>query len=437
MDKILKYFDNNLIKLNEYSTKEITKLYKEYGHKKLASKLHIIKEQIKLNIFDHYWRIKSLFENFKPRDSSSKEIYIVKFGEEEGIKRFIEKNNKSKHNLESFIKKYGEEIGPIEYKKYCISKTHSLQSYQIRYGEDGERKFREYWENTNFSTSEKTFKRKYGDNWELERDKFKEKLSYANSLERYENLYGTLEGRLLYYDKIKRISNSNLKERLIERMLSEGASFAEIQEKIEDRWSRSLITCIRKYGEEEGNKRYNSWKENILKVNPLLIDFHLKDSDSYEEAEEKRLKIIEERNNSIDFSSKESLKEILPIIKEIEEKYNEYCYYGKNEYFLTLTKEERKIIPNRKQYFYDFTFKERKIIIEYNGHYYHDNNLNYESTKNMKNAPESRDLLKKWFAEQKGFDVFVIRSDKLLEDKIKLIDFLKERGIEICQTKFL
>ncbi len=108
-----------------------------------------------------------------------------------------------------------------------------------------------------------------------------------------------------------------------------------------------------------------------------------------------------------------------------------------------MRKEEYELCKKR-IFYYDFTLRDIGIIIEYHGSYYHED-LDYDSTENMNfryfldQSPEDFkiDLFKKWIAENRGFDVFVVRSWNLQEDKLKLHKNLKEKGIDICISNFI
>lgn len=409
---------------------DIILLFKEHnlGKINIISYLNLFVEQIELNLENIYERFYKLKNEITPR-SSSLNACIVKYGEEEGKRKYEIATNKRKHNLENYIVKYGESEGPIKYKEYVLLKTHSLQSYILRHGEEeGPIKYKEYWKDNNFSNSLPAAIRRHGKDGHRIYKEINTRGGFHRTLEGQIVKYGE-EGKRRYNEINKRKSKNQSKETLISKMLKDDFTIEEIIEQIEYRWSRSLKTFIKKYGKEEGEKRYKEFICALRKKNRLLPEYYMNLGFTSGEADEAALNFNIEMNSKINNPSKESLNCLLPMMKSVEIKTNIKCSYGLNELIIKLSEKEREI-SKRKFFMYDFSFEELKLIIEYHGVYYHDD-VEYNSTPNLNEnyfvENYNFDLFKKWVAEQRGYTVFVIRSWNKNEDMLTLLKYLKER----------
>jgi len=79
--------------------------------------------------------------------SNNKNWYIEKFGEKEGKERWERYSMKLSPTIENFIKKYGEKEGTKKYKERCnkISKSNNKNWYIDKFGkEEGERKWNDF-----------------------------------------------------------------------------------------------------------------------------------------------------------------------------------------------------------------------------------------------------------------------------------------------------
>lgn len=94
---------------------------------------------------------KEQFDEFNKSRAVTLDNLKIKYGIEEGTKRWDDYRNTQKINgssIEWFVSKYGPVVGPVVYVEVCKSKGHTLDNYQKRYGVDaGLKKFIEY--NTN------------------------------------------------------------------------------------------------------------------------------------------------------------------------------------------------------------------------------------------------------------------------------------------------
>lgn len=442
MNFLVKKIKEKVNNINEKQLNDLNMLYYDHVNKKtyIHNSLNILIKQIELGLEDLYERHYNIKNGLKPKDNSSLKSFILKYGEHHGPKLYQEKNLKTASTLESFKEKYGEE-GEERYKEYCIKKGASLQGFIMRHGEEeGPIKHKEYWSNTNFSIKKSKFIERYGEEEGLkEHQKTLDKIGTANTLDGYKERYGDEVGAEKFFENNRKKAKSLSKEQFVERLLKEGKSIDEILLSIEDRWSNSLSTFQRKFGLEDGLIRYNNRIENMKKSNPLCIEYYIERNIDENTAFDLISNLQFERNSKNNFYSKESLRCLLPITTQIEQIYDYKCMFAENEFFIKLRKEEYDISKKR-LFFYDFTFPDLGIIIEYHGVNYHED-LNYDNTKNMTfddfYSDYKTDLFKKWVAEQRGYDVLIIRSWNKKEDLNNLYNYLIERNCKICQTKFI
>jgi len=99
---------------------------------------------------------------YKKSKATSKENFIKKYGEEEGLKKFRLFQNTSKHTEEKYIEKYGHDLGKIKWSEYKNKKSKNTvfnSSYWINKGfskEEAELKRKEFYEK-NLNTSSVDF----------------------------------------------------------------------------------------------------------------------------------------------------------------------------------------------------------------------------------------------------------------------------------------
>ena len=105
-----------------------------------------------LEEYQELYGIEDGYKRFRHRIESrihtlSKDGFIERFGEIEGIKKYNQYcENHDTASLSSFIKRYGEEIGTKRYNAHCtrLSYCNSLDYYIEKYGEEiGEKKYKE------------------------------------------------------------------------------------------------------------------------------------------------------------------------------------------------------------------------------------------------------------------------------------------------------
>lgn len=428
---------SSLDNIDEKYLEDIEKLADAHNKKlvSLYGKMPLLAEQIKLEIDRPYYRI---MESLKyGKDSSSLEVYILKYGEIEGRKRHKEKNNKTSQTLDSFINKYGKIDGPIKFAEYKKTKSMSLDMCIKRHGEiEGPKIYKEYWETTGFGTNTRAFKVRHGDDYKKYQTEFRKKQGFNNTLSGKILKYGEEEGSKRYKELNDKKSKSLSKENLIQKLLNKNIPFAEIQEYVRERWDNvSLKSFCLRYGEDLGLIKYNDHIKKMKENSILCIEYYNKRNIPDHEAFEIISKIQWERNNRINFFSKESLK-YLNAFNKIFMDRGYSCQYKHNEYGILLTREEFNLYKQNRMYFYDFYVPDLNIIIEYHGVLYH-SDIDYDSTlgvtkEQMMNIEYNKDFHKKWLAEQRGNTVCIIRSWKLDQDLKTIFDMLKLTEGERC-----
>lgn len=205
----LSSYENDIKKLVDAHNSGILVLYPRFK---------LLSQQILLGLDSPYERIiKSLKYG---KDSASLEVFTLKYGEIEGLKRFNDKKSKSVHTLETYIARYGEEDGPIKFKEYCKSKSMSLEMCIKRHGEiEGPIVYKKFWSTTTFGTNERAFKLKYGKEWEKHFEDFRISQGRRSTLEGKIEKYGKEEGTRRFNEMIKKISKSSSKKFFIKKLL--------------------------------------------------------------------------------------------------------------------------------------------------------------------------------------------------------------------------
>jgi hypothetical protein len=408
------------------------------GKFSLHTRMKLISQQIIFRLDNIYERINELLKY--GRDSSSLEVFKLRYGDEEGERRFNLKINQSKQTLEKFIEKYGEIDGKLKYKKYCKSKSMSLEMCIKRHGEiKGPVVFREYWDTTGFGTSKRAFKKRFGNDWEKHFIEFTIKQGENNTLEAKILKYGEKEGTKKFKELNSKKSNSLSKKTLVEKMLKNGAAYDEIRIEIANRWDNTSIeSFIIRYGEIDGLIKYEEYLKKNKESNPICIEYYEKRKIPEDVAFEIISKIQWERNSKLSRFSKESLF-YFDKLNEIFEKRGKNCLYAKNELGFLLTHNEYQIYKKNRMFFYDCFIPELNLIIEYHGVRFH-SDIDYNSTltvsqNDIYNNEYDKDFFKKWIAEQRGYKVFILRSWEIKNDLNEMFDLLKFTEEEKC--KFL
>ena len=321
------------------------------------------------------------------KQSKGKTFFKEKYGNEEGEKKFKEKNDNStfKKTKEGLIEKYGIEEGT---KIFNQRKEHHKKTCSTQYLLD-----------------------KYG------QEKF-DSIKKARALNQNSYEWWVRQGftddeiKILKPKKLKE-SNNRCKEHWIKKGFSEEEAIKIISE---NQRTFSKEICIEKYGEEEGLK---VWQERQDKWQNTL-----KSKSDYEDIVIKR---------TISFGYSKSSQKFFNELMQMIENNDKIYFYSLNKEFLKYDK-ERKCC-----YLYDFVDSKNKKCIEYNGDIWHANPQIYN--ENDCPNPMNKDITAREIWEQDkiklnllkkdGYQVLVVWENDIKNNKNLILkeclDFLNER----------
>lgn len=335
-------------------------------------------------------KYKEMFPNSKVADSSvspfSKEFYISKgFSQEEATllqsnkqkeanknrlsplsKEYYIKKGISQEEGEEIIKKIQSERSKKGIENFALKNNLSYKEASLEIKRQKENSFIEKLKNT------------FGEDWKNEYKKVKDN----TSLSAFQERYGKEEGEKKYIEhvlKIKEISYFSL-----ESWKKKGYTGKELKEKMKEIQGRGKSYWIKNFGEEEGIRRFEEWKNKVTK--PLRSSFSKKSFDFFSALKEK--------------------------FQEVE------FFFGEREKCVTI---------DNKKYYLDcyFEINNKKFCLEYNGNYWHGNPLFYKGEdilrgeKTYQEIWES-DAKRKSLLESKGYEVIVIWEDSETVEDIEM-----------------
>lgn len=373
---------------------------------------------VKYDVDDNYLnRFDKLLDHPK-NDSSSKEIFILRYGEIEGLRRFEEKNLSCTHTEELMIHRYGEKKGKQQWQQYKnnISFANSEEGYIKKYGADeGVKRFKKQCERNSGNLSLERKQELYGDEIGLEEyNKMKVTLKERHSLENYIRLYGEEEGTQKYL------------------------KICEIRS-----YKNSLSYYIEKYGEEEGTRRIKEVKDNssldvLTKKHGVEVGYEL-----YAKINKK--KIHTKENYVAKFGEKDgnrkwkeyaskAFRPFSGIANELFESIGcSNAKFGENEIVLTLTKNEYSHL-GQSTIKPDFIINDK--IIEFYGDLWHGCDKFYDDDfkipHSTRTALEQRnhDKLRENILIRRGYKLKIVWEHEYKNDKDKVvkecIDFLND-----------
>jgi len=195
------------------------------------------------------------------------EKYIQKYGKECGELKYKELCSKRGFTLENQITKYGIDEGTRRFnEKRDRDKIKGTLLYYIeKYGEEGERKYKE--KNSKLSVGIETLKRNGKTPEEISKIKSIHSKNSAITLDGFNKKYGEEEGIKKYNAYIQRIKSKSC--RTIDGWIHRGYSEEEAIVALKEYQSTSSIEkYIEKYDIEEGTKKY--LELNLVKTRNLL-----------------------------------------------------------------------------------------------------------------------------------------------------------------------
>jgi len=364
------------------------------------------------------------------RDSSSLNSYIIRFGENEGKIRFAKKCRDSSKGTtkEDYIKMYGEIEGLEKYRKDRSGVGIDIMTE--RYGEiEGTEKWNSYLNKFKKSHSLEGYIEKYG---EIEGKKlFKikhEKYQLTNSLQGYIIKYGDDDGTRRWENLINKRAAKLTKE-YIKNTYQE----SEYNKIIKERFGHTSLSAFKKrFGDNEGDIRYNNFIKNLAYKSSLNYLYDIMDKNEADIIrEERRVKYNTTKFNNGSFStSNYSIvsQDLFWILYENINDKSTLKFYTYNKEFYLYDNDLKKV------YVYDFRYKNK--IIEFNGDYYHCNPLIYsEDYYNKKKETCAKDIweldnIKINSAKKRGFDVLIVWQKEFIDSPesiiSKCLNFLKD-----------
>lgn len=367
IEKVVHYY--HLFNLNLFNRLDNIKSFIEYGvEDRWLGRIRIIVNKLKNDVLSEYackvrygsrWEEKRLLTMSKTKMDKSK--FISLYGEEEGIKRWESRNEKTKtYGLENAIKRYGVEEGTKRWEKTLSQKINTMQ----------------------------------------ERKKIK---PYKNgrTLSEYQQKYGIEEGYKRWFKNGEKLSKYYSIEGFIERYGDEeGRKMHQRYCKEKDHTSRKSF--IKRYGEIDGNERYEQYVKKIKYVNSL--QYYI---DRYGEVvgRQKYKELVIKRSSYVFKNG----------VSEISQKFcwSIYEKMGKpdNFYFSELNKEIVFYTDNPEIHVINVDLKFGNKIVEFDGTYWH------SSEKQKK-----KDKLRDEFLSSKGYQILRIDETDFRQNSEQIIN---------------
>jgi len=375
--------------LSDKIKREINEIINFYDDKFIILRLLNIKTFIEYDVEDD-WINRLHIIKYKLKNLSKNDLYSceIRYGKEKGKVIFEESKKLYSVTKDKFISKYGEEEGIVKWNRHeemIKSDRYSLNYNILKYGEE-EGTLR--WNNTlfkKFETEKKNFlnkKRRNGLTLIEFQKKYGDKIGYdkwynrcvknglSNKIEYFIAKYGEDEGKIKWEKSYGNMDKTSFKS-FIERYGNENGviEYEKFIEKL--KYSNTIEYYIEKYGEEEGKLKRSIYLDKI------------------------RFKDV--RYSKI---SQDLFWNIFNLLNNDEK--NE-CYFAElnKEYFIRLDKDNFSLV------FLDF--KLRKKIIEFDGEYWH---------KNTKEKDELRD----YYLNEKGYEIFRVKEIDYYKNKSIIID---------------
>lgn len=190
----------------------------------------------------------------------TKEYNIWAYGENEGLKIYNEKlvrrkesNKRRGFSLKECIRRHGEEKGTEMFNKRMqqLKEQNTIERFINKYGEiEGPLKWQEYCRK--IAGTKEMFIKRYGEVEGIKRfNEFRKKCA-TNTEEWYINKYGDELGKEKYKEALKKRNTLN-----VEYYMNKGFSYDDACKKLADRQNTSSLSkFIKLYGKEEGERRY-------------------------------------------------------------------------------------------------------------------------------------------------------------------------------------
>ncbi len=319
--------------------------------------------------------------------ASVKQAWINKYGETEGLKMWEDRKKLSSCTIELFIKKYGEVDGPVKFKEWKsnMSVSRTLVGYIKKFGSDiGSIKYKE--KNKNLSVSESALKRSGKTDLEILNIKKKHIENSRITLETMVKKYGDDEGEKKWNN---RIYNSKISsKRSIEYWIKKCGNVSDAKINLSNYQRRDKKFYTKKYGEVVGMEKYENAKRK------RFLGGFIEPCSVFQKEVEIFIRTV--------------------YNAEIRGHENCFCFFPKKDL------NQSVVIP-------DILLTDCKLIIECFGDYWHcsdkyDDNFYHEVIK--KTAKEIRDCDERRinFFKENGYDTIVIWESGWKNDKFKQME---------------
>lgn len=341
--------------------------------------------------------------------------FKVEYWLEKGYSKNEAINNVNTHKLkcgrtlESFIFNHGEIDGLIKYKEFCNKSKHTLETFIVKYGEiDGTNKWSEYLKTKDSNSKTWALKKSNGD------------IDIANEMlsKRKESVVVNLEKLIKKYGDVDIAKN-------------------KLSEINKNKDSSSMNHFLKKTNGDR-KKAIKLYHESSLKKDCMSINFFLKKTNGdLELAKMLQIEELKKRDVSFFTASKESLKYFIPLYKHLRKNGVE-----RNDIFLGVSGSyEYRLhdLENNLTFSYDLTILSLNLIIEYHGEKFHPNIQKYGVNKLKEdgwgkyfrlNLQESiaKDKNKKELALKNGFEYLELWSSDSEEiNKEKINKLIKKK----------
>lgn len=428
-----------------FSDEQCDKLIKKKKH-------DIVEKYLKTHTNDYKGALENLLIYLKKRAILANPYSLEKYLAEglsltEAQEKISALKFKTSGSLNRYIEKYGKKEGTERYNTFCKKSANTKETFQQKYGENWEIYWEEYKKSKD-CRSDTFFKKKYGENWKEERDIFINAWAYklseegliekhgengsiiykniqtkkTNSLSNFIRKYGEENGIKKYELANKKRAHANTIEYYVEKYgVDKGI---ELYIKRSSTLGCTLENQISKYGLEEGTKRYNEFREKSK--GRCTLDWYI--TKYGESVGKERFKEHYKNSASPQTISKSSILffEKLSNFLDID------LLYGSRSNEKCLTRE------NGRNFYYDCVDEENQILFEYNGSYYHYHHSFPDSWMGYNGiTPEEsnkKDLEKKNLALKSGYKFCEIW-DFEIKNKAKLMQKLEQIKEEFYENR--
>lgn len=319
--------------------------------------------------------------------ANTEENYIFRYGKDEGVRRYKEKNKSCINTLDNLVAKYGKEKGELKYKNLIEKRKNPKKTMMEKYGyKEGIKRYKHFCERNKGNHSLDRKIELYGEEEGIKRyNQFIEGARKRSTLGGCIELYGEEMGRQKYYDKRRKLEYGASVDGFKEKY---GDTYKEEMRKSKD--NTSLESYINRYGENEGLVKYAE------RVDRHKFAMSLEGFVERHGEELGNLKYLKhKKDTTINFYSKVSQDFFDSIHKS-----------GRCDY--ATSGGEFLIIDSGNCYFYDFVHRDLKKVIEFNGDCFHANPNIYK--EHDKPNPFTEETSKKiWEFDKRKIDAIVNR----------------------------